>query len=86
MPMPTDKPLSMLDVISPNRTHHRRVVQDCPFCGHEIELPTRVAGRYIVGCDNCAENGGAVQFSGATPEEAMEKWNSRTGKATPHDR
>lgn len=50
----------------------------CPFCGTDVGLAVRIAGAFYVGCqsDDC----GTVQFAGATPAEAMARWNCRASE------
>ena len=48
----------------------------CPFCGADPPLAAKIAGRFVVGCENddCAAN---PQVSGSSLTETWEKWNQR---------
>jgi hypothetical protein len=51
----------------------------CPFCGADPPLAAKIAGRFVVGCENddCAAN---PQVSGPSVTEAWERWNRRTAR------
>jgi hypothetical protein len=51
----------------------------CPFCGADPPLAAKIAGRFVVGCENddCAAN---PQVSGPSLTEAWEQWNRRTAR------
>lgn len=73
-------PISMLQVIQGGVAPVQRdLPRACPFCGTDVGLAVRRAGAFYVGClnDDC----GTVQFAGATPEEAMSRWNKRARMA-----
>lgn len=65
-------PLSMVDVIRRAATHDKA----CPFCGEYPPLASKIAGRFIVGCDS-EECDVHPQTAGATVEEAWQRWNRR---------
>lgn len=67
-------PLNMFDVIQ--RGSRRPETLCCPWCGSDPLPPEGRAGRYLFGCDNedCTVR---PQTGGATPEEAVRKWNQR---------
>jgi len=48
----------------------------CPFCGTDPPLAARIAGRFVVGCEDedCAAN---PQVSGASVSDAWNNWNKR---------
>ena len=48
----------------------------CPFCGSDPPLAARIAGRFVVGCENedCAV---APQTAAASLEDAWQRWNRR---------
>lgn len=50
----------------------------CPFCGTDPPLAARIAGRFIVACENhdCAA---APQVAGDSLEDAWARWNRRAG-------
>jgi len=48
----------------------------CPFCGTDPPLASRIAGRFIVGCesDDCFAH---PQVASADLEDAWARWNRR---------
>ncbi len=67
------RPISMLDVI---RGAVGVQTKCCPFCGEPPPLAARIAGKFVVGCENedCAAN---PQVSAPTCAEAWARWNAR---------
>ncbi len=67
--------MNMLEVIQQGAARRTRPLA-CPFCGADPPLAARIAGRFVVGCENddCAAN---PQVSGASPGEAWAHWNRR---------
>jgi hypothetical protein len=78
--------MNMLEVIRRGAEHSAR--QDrhaqpsltktlpCPFCGADPPLAARIAGRFVVACENedCAAG---PQVSAATLCDAWARWNRR---------
>jgi hypothetical protein len=70
--------MNMLEVIrqgaAPRHAMPRHLA--CPFCGGDPPLATRIAGRFVVGCENddCAAN---PQVSGISLVHVWERWNKR---------
>ena len=72
--------MNMLQVIRQGAHPGARRAKDlpCPFCGADPPLAARIAGRFIVACENedCAAS---PQVAGDTLEDAWQRWNRRPG-------
>jgi hypothetical protein len=72
--------MNMLQVIQRGAATSARRDQDlpCPFCGTDPPLATRIAGRFIVACQNedCAAG---PQVASDTLQDAWTRWNRRAG-------
>lgn len=68
--------MNMLQVIRQGAQARRATAQPCPFCGADPPLAARIAGRFIVGCENedCAAT---PQVASDTLEDAWVRWNRR---------
>jgi hypothetical protein len=68
----------MLQVIKAGASDPKPREKDktCPFCGEYPPLASRIAGRFIVACEN-DDCHAYAQASGDTPEEAWANWNKR---------
>lgn len=70
------RPLSMLDVINQGASKISALPRPCPFCGCEPPLAEKLAGKFVVGCENddCAAQ---PSVRSASLEEAWAMWNGR---------
>jgi hypothetical protein len=72
--------MNMLQVIQQGagETARRMRYLPCPFCGADPPLATRIAGRFVVGCesDDCAV---APQVASDSLDDAWARWNRRAG-------
>jgi len=70
--------MNMLQVIQrgPRTPPAARRPQPCPFCGSQPPLAARIAGAFVVGCENedCAAN---PQVSATALDDAWTRWNAR---------
>jgi hypothetical protein len=68
--------MNMVEVIARGAAAQRMRDLPCPFCGTDPPLAAKIAGRFVVGCENddCAAN---PQICGLSLAEAWEKWNRR---------
>jgi hypothetical protein len=66
--------MNMVEVIARGAA---RYDLSCPFCGADPPLAAKIAGRFVVGCENddCAAY---PQVSGPSLIAAWAKWNRRT--------
>jgi hypothetical protein len=67
--------MNMVEVIARGAVRRARDLP-CPFCGADPPLAAKIAGRFVVGCENddCPAN---PQVSDPCITEAWEKWNRR---------
>ena len=70
--------MNMLEVIRQGAHRPGPRHLPCPFCGAEPPLASKIAGRFVVGCesDDCAAN---PQVCGSSVALAWERWDRRAG-------
>ena len=72
--------MNMLEVIQRGAqgTTRRPSPLPCPFCGTDPPLASRIAGRFIVGCESedCFAH---PQVVSSDLEDAWARWNRRAG-------
>jgi hypothetical protein len=59
-----------------HENQHEKKTLPCPFCGADPPLASKIAGRFVVGCEgeDCAAN---PQVSAPTLCDAWARWNRR---------
>ena len=67
--------MNMVEVIARGAAQRMRDLP-CPFCGADPPLAAKIAGRFVVGCENddCAAN---PQVAAIDLMQAWDKWNRR---------